>query len=59
MKSLEPKDKDQKPLYSDQEIIEVAEWLNELSLQQLIFLKQSYDAFLSMEAMHMGNTHVH
>lgn len=45
--------------FTDKEINEMSEWLNDLSLQQLFFLKSSYEAFLAMELVHMESPHVH
>lgn len=45
--------------YSNEEINEIAEWMNELTLEQLFFLKNSYAAFIAMETMHMESKHVH
>ncbi len=45
--------------YSDEEVNELSDWLNDLTIAQLFFLKQSYDAFLAMEAIQMGSLHVH
>lgn len=36
--------------YTDQEINELAEWLEDLTLKQAFFLKESYEAHLSMSA---------
>lgn len=45
--------------YTDEEINELAEWLEELTLKQAFFLKESYEAFLKMKTAHEADTHVH
>ena len=44
--------------YTDQEINELAEWLQSLTIAQLDFLKQSYDAMLDVQAKAYGNGYV-
>lgn len=47
-------------LYSDDEINELADWFQDLTIKQLFFLKQSYDAMQVMQAQGImkGNTYV-
>lgn len=45
--------------YTDEEINELAEWLEELTLKQAFFLKESYEAFLKMKTTHEADNHVH
>ncbi len=56
MKILNSKEKDS---YTDQEINELAEWLEDLTLKQVFFLKQSYDGYLKAQAQESGCAHVH
>lgn len=54
-----PKDGDitelqKKQAYSDEEINELAEWLEDLTLKQAFFIKESYEAMLSMKAQEAG-----
>jgi hypothetical protein len=44
--------------FSSTEINEVADWLNDLSFEQLIFLKQSYEAMLKFQAQACGSEYV-
>ena len=48
-----------KPVYSDKEINEISDWLNELTIDQLFFLRDSYQAFLAMQTINMENNLVH
>lgn len=45
--------------YTSQEINEIAEWLNDLTLEQIFFLKKSYEAFVAMETINMESPYVH
>jgi hypothetical protein len=45
----------EKKLYSDDEINVLAEWFQNLTIAQLDFLKQSYDAMLVVQAKAHGN----
>ncbi len=44
-----------KPSYSDEEINEIADWMNDLTLDQIFFLRDSYVAFIAMQTIHMEN----
>lgn len=47
-------------VYTDEEINQVAEWIQGLTFDQLCFLKESYEAFVIMRAHEAGsNDHVH
>lgn len=45
--------------YTDQEINDLAEWFEGLTIKQLFFLKYSYEALMALEAEQVGNGHVH
>lgn len=45
--------------YTNEEINEIADWINDLTLQQLFFLRDSYFAFIAMQTLHMENKNVH
>lgn len=45
--------------YSDKEINELAEWLEELTLKEAFFLKESYEGYLKKRLMHEVDKHVH
>lgn len=46
--------------YSDEEVNELAEWFEDLTLRQAFFLKESYEGFLSAQAKeYTGGTYVH
>lgn len=45
--------------YTDEEINELAEWAESLTIKQLFFLKESYEAFLIMKTMPMESLNVH
>ncbi len=51
--------KTDKSSYSDDEINELAEWLDDLTLRQAFYLKESFEAFLQMQAHEYGNGFVH
>lgn len=42
-------DSQSKDRYTDEEINELAEWLENLSLKQTFFLKESYEAYLEAQ----------
>lgn len=48
-----------KDTYTDQEINDLAEWLEELTLKQAFFLKESYESYLVTMAHETGCMHVH
>ena len=45
--------------YTDEEINELSEWLEELTLKQVFFLKDSYEAYLNQQAQACEAQHVH
>lgn len=45
--------------YTDKEINEVAEWMEGLTFEQIIFLKNFYDSFLILNASEFGNGQIH
>lgn len=55
---IDPREKE-KESYTDEEINDLAEWLEDLTLRQAFFLKDSYEGFLNAQATESGNTHVH
>lgn len=48
-----------KEVYSDEEINELAEWLEDLTLKQAFFLKESYESFLKIKTQGQASSHVH
>ncbi len=49
-----------KQSYTDKEINELAEWMDDLTLKQAFFIKDSYEAMLQMNAIEYGgHLHVH
>lgn len=48
-----------KEIFTDEEINEIADWLESLTIQQLFFLKESYEALLQSYAHEAGSSHVH
>lgn len=55
------KSKQEVEVYSDDEINELAEWFDELTLKQAFFLKETFEAHLRLQAQGAqdGNSHVH
>lgn len=52
--------KPDKEVYTDEQINELAEWLQDLTLKQAFFLKESYEGYLNEMALSCGETrHVH
>jgi hypothetical protein len=49
----------EKEVYTDEEINELAEWLEDLTLKQCFFLKDTYESWLKQNALSYGNSHVH
>lgn len=47
-----------KTKYTDEEVNELAEWLEDLTLKQAFFLKESYEAYLNAQAQGHGSQHV-
>lgn len=45
--------------FSDDEINEVADWLNSLTFDQLYFLKGCYEDMLKTQAQEQGHEYVH
>lgn len=45
--------------YTDQEINQVAEWWASLSLRELFFIKELYEAFLESQLTNSGDINVH
>lgn len=45
--------------YTDAEVNELAEWLEELTLKQCFFLKESFENYINMKQMHEADIHVH
>lgn len=59
MSEQRPEETGFKNAYSDEEINELAEWLEDLTLKQAFFLKESYEAMLRFKAAEIGNGMVH
>lgn len=51
--------KPDKDKYSDQEVNELAEWLEDLSLDQAFFLKESYEAYLLQQTQACESNYLH
>lgn len=49
----------QQDSYTDDEINELAEWLEDLTLKQAFFLKDSYEAMLNAQSQEHGNGFIH
>jgi hypothetical protein len=45
--------------YTDQEINEVADWWSALTLEQIFYIKKSYEALLKSQAREAGHEYVH
>lgn len=50
---------EEKEQFSDEEINAIADWLQELTLPQLSFLKHSYEEMLKVQAREQGHEYVH
>lgn len=48
----------QDDIYSDEDINELSEWLEDLTLKQIFFLKESYEIMLKQFAMECGSQYV-
>lgn len=48
-----------KESYTDEEINELAEWLDDLTLKQAFFLKESFQAYLDYNAKSHGQEFMH
>lgn len=51
--------KQQKTEYTDEEINELAEWVESLTLKQTFWLKESFEAYMKMRAINEESLHVH
>jgi uncharacterized protein YpbB len=49
----------EKIAYTDEEINELAEWLEDLTLKQAFFLKESFQSYLTHNANCHGQEYVH
>lgn len=49
----------EKEIYSDEEINKLAEWIEELTIAQISFLKESYASMLQAQAHEIGQAYVH
>ena len=45
--------------YTNEEINEVADWFSSLTIEQIFFLKSSYEAMLKAQAQAQGHEYVH
>ena len=57
---MEPKPKkvDEPYEYTDEQINEIAEWLEDLTLSQIFFIKRCYEETI-LSRMQAGNNYVH
>lgn len=46
------------PSYSDEEINELAEWLEGLTIKQVFFLRDSYESYKVLMAQEIGDKYV-
>ena len=49
----------EKTTYTDQEINELAEWVNDLTIEQIFFLKKTYQTFVAELLAQEGNGYFH
>lgn len=49
----------EKTEYTDEEINELAEWFEELTLKQAFFLKDSFAGYMTAKAQEHGQEHAH
>lgn len=49
----------EKDTYSDAEINELAEWLEDLTLKQAFFLKESYEGYINQQSTSCGSEYAH
>lgn len=49
----------EKTIYTDEEVNELAEWLQDLTLKQAFFLKESYEGYLNQQATSCGGEYAH
>lgn len=54
-----PSEKQTAENYTNDEINELAEWLEDLTLKEAFFLKESYESFLKLKTAHEVDIHVH
>lgn len=52
-------EKQEQEEYSDEEVNELAEWLQDLSIKQAFFLKESYEAYLNQQIQACDSTFMH
>lgn len=45
--------------FTDKEINDVSEWLNDLTFQQLLYLKKTYEDYLKYQASECGHEYEH
>lgn len=48
-----------KDSYTDEEVNELAEWFQEITIKQAFFLKETYERHLEMQSHECGHLHVH
>lgn len=46
-------------IFTDEEINEIAEWFEDLTMAQLSFLKGSYTAMISLQCAELDQAYVH
>lgn len=56
---VKPKLELAKRTYTNEQINELADWVNNLTIDQLLFLKDSYENFMAIQLAQEGCTHVH
>lgn len=49
----------EKKPWTDEEINDLAEWLKDLSIDQIFFLRESYESLLRLRAQEVGSKYVH
>ncbi len=49
----------EKKIYSNEEINQLAEWLEDLTLKQAFFLKESYEGYLNQQSIDCGSAYAH
>lgn len=58
MKKAAKSDLQEREVYSYEEVNELAEWIQDLTLKQAFFLKESYEAYLNAQINECGSTYV-
>ena len=48
-----------KPVYTDEQINELAEWMRDLTIDQAFFLRDNYESFIKLQAATIGNGYIH